>query len=53
LGANLWGYKTDASLGFDASSVISVLQADTLNSNLGKVLYYNLSVTKDNWYRTL
>ena len=47
---NLWGYKLGGTMGFDASTVLSALQMDTLNYNFGKTMYYSISLNKDNWH---
>lgn len=46
---NLWNWKTDAYLGFNAMSLIDILQFNTLSSDLSKMLYYGLSVTRNYW----
>ncbi|OGC09020.1 hypothetical protein A3J90_06295 [candidate division WOR-1 bacterium RIFOXYC2_FULL_37_10] len=50
---NLWGYKVGGAFGIDGSSLLSVLQLDTLNSNFGKTMYYNISLDKDYWHCVL
>ena len=46
---DLWGYKYEDSIGFNALSIINLLQVDTNNIDLSKMLYYSMAVEKDVW----
>jgi len=51
LGTNLnaWGTLVGLSFGLNAQSLISVLQFDTTNIDLSKVLFSNLTIGRDAW----
>ncbi|OGC03801.1 hypothetical protein A2276_08110 [candidate division WOR-1 bacterium RIFOXYA12_FULL_43_27] len=46
---NLWGLKTNLSGGFNGTSILDALQFNTINGDLSKILFYNLSLNKDYW----
>ncbi len=47
---NLWGYYFTQGGGFDASTAFSLIQLDTMNTAVGKILYYTFAVNKDYWH---
>ena len=46
---NLSGWKTDSYVGLNMMSIFDMLQFNTLSSDLSKMLYYGISVTKNFW----
>ncbi|MGB9613644.1 MAG: hypothetical protein ACPL4K_05695, partial [Candidatus Margulisiibacteriota bacterium] len=47
--ADFWGVLSGFSLGLNLSSIISLAQLDTLNLDLGKVIYYNIYSSYGPW----
>jgi len=46
---NLWGFVTDSYVGFNAMSILDILQFNTLSTDLSKLLYYGIAVNKSFW----
>lgn len=46
---NLWGVRNDSYVGFNGTSILDMLQFNTLSSDLSKLLYYGLSFSRDYW----
>jgi len=49
LGFRAWGTDLAADFGFNATSLLSIYQLDTLNQDIGKLLYYSIRAQKDPW----
>lgn len=46
---NLWGYEIGDALGINVLPIINLLQVDTNNIDLSKMVYYSLSFKKNVW----
>jgi hypothetical protein len=46
---NFWSYLVDGSFGINGLPLINLLQVDTTNIDLSKMVYCNLGLTKDAW----
>ncbi|MFA6169486.1 MAG: hypothetical protein WCW67_06735 [Candidatus Margulisiibacteriota bacterium] len=46
---NLWGYKVEGAIGYNALSIINVLQFDSNNLDLSKTVFGGLAVEKEPW----
>jgi hypothetical protein len=46
---NFWSYLFDGSLGVSALPLLGLLQVDTTNADLSKMVYYSFGLTKDAW----
>lgn len=46
---NLWSYEIGESFGINLTPMLSLLQLDTTNIDLSKIVYYSFSLQKDAW----